>query len=166
MEYQSNNSSDQNQENYLEKCNSLQEIKLSYKRSIKFEERFKIRESHDIHRYAKSIWNQDSLEFQESFYVLYLDRQNSVLGWINLAKGGLTQVCVDKKILLATALKVLCSSIIILHNHPSGNLKPSQADINLTNGLLSACNLLDIVLLDHVIISTEGFFSFADEGLI
>ncbi len=154
-----------NQSESFEKSACLQEIQLSYKRKVKLENRFSIKQSSDASKYAKAIWD-DTIELNESFYVLYLDRKNNVLGWINLAKGGVSGVAVDQKILFATGLKALCSGIIVLHNHPSGNLKPSEADRNITNKLLKICNLLDIVLLDHIIITEESFFSFADEGLL
>jgi DNA repair protein RadC len=72
----------------------------------------------------------------------------------------------DPKVIFSAALKACASSIILSHNHPSGNLKPSNADIQLTKKIVNAGNLLDIAVLDHVIVSAEGYYSFADEGLL
>jgi DNA repair protein RadC len=93
--------------------------------------------------------------------VLLLNRANRVLGCLKLSKGGLTGTVVDLRILL----KAMASGIIIAHNHPSGNLKPSDADRELTSQIKQAGKLLDITLLDHLILGTEGdYVSFADEG--
>ncbi len=103
------------------------------------------------------------MEIKEEFYVLLLDRANHVLGYHVLSQGGTAATVVDPKILFALAVESLASSIIIAHNHPSGNLKPSQQDIRLTNKVKNAGDTLDINLLDHIIITKEGYYSFADE---
>ena len=111
-------------------------------------------------------WSNDTLDMQEEVKVLLLNRNNKVLGVYALAKGGLTSCIVDVRLILSVALKTLATGIILIHNHPSGNLKPSKADIQLTDQLKSACTLLEIVLLDHLIITRADYYSFADEGIL
>lgn len=102
----------------------------------------------------------------EEFWVLYLSRNNKILGKEQISKGGLSATTVDIKFIIKRALNRLASSIILVHNHPSGNLEPSKADIDLTNKIKQAANLLDIITFDHIIVSNEGYYSFADNGLI
>ena len=102
----------------------------------------------------------------EEFWVILMSRSNRVIGKHFISKGGLAGTIADPKIIFKTALENQASSIILTHNHPSGNLKPSQADIGLTHKLCTAGNMLDITVLDHVIMTNSGYFSFADEGLM
>lgn len=111
-------------------------------------------------------WQQNTIEMQEEVKVILLNRTNKVLGIYSLAKGGITACVVDVRIILSVALKTLATGIIMVHNHPSGNLKPSQDDLNITKKLKEACNILDIALIDHLIITKDDYFSFADEGLL
>ena len=83
-----------------------------------------------------------------------------------MAMGGITGCVVDVRIILAVALKTLATGIILVHNHPSGNLKPSREDLKITEQLKSSCDLIGITLLDHLIITKEDYFSFADDGLL
>ena len=103
---------------------------------------------------------------QEEVKVLLLNRNNKVLGIYALAKGGITSCVVDVRIILAVALKALATGIILVHNHPSGNLQPSTDDKKITEQLNSSCKLMGITLLDHLIITKDDYFSFADEGLL
>lgn len=102
----------------------------------------------------------------EEFWVLYLNNRNKIIGKEKLSSGGLTGTVVDVRLLFKNALHRLATAIVLAHNHPSGNLKPSQADIALTNKIKEAGRLLDIQLLDHLIIADTGFYSFADEGVL
>lgn len=102
----------------------------------------------------------------EEFWLLMLNRANMVLKKELLSKGGVSGTVVDTKLIFKAAIENTCSSIIICHNHPSGNLKPSEADIRITKTIKEAGKLLEIPLLDHLIISDSGFYSFADEGMI
>lgn len=106
----------------------------------------------------------ETIQLQEHFIVMHLNRTNRVLGIHKLSTGGLTSTIADIRILLSVALKTMATSIIISHNHPTGVLKPSQADILLTEKIREATKLLDIELLDHQIVSNEGYYSFAQEG--
>ncbi len=102
----------------------------------------------------------------EEFWVLYLNRANRVLSEKRVSQGGVSGTVTDVRIILKTALNELASSIILFHNHPSGNINPSKADIQITNKLKDASGLMDIQVLDHLVIGQDNYYSFADEGLI
>lgn len=126
----------------------------------------KISNSRESHSLITNYWNLDIIEMLEEVKVILLNKANKVLGIFDLSKGGICSSIIDVKIVLSIALKTLASGIIIVHNHPSGNLAPSKADIDITQKLKSACKIIEIVLLDHLIISKEDYFSFADDGLL
>lgn len=102
----------------------------------------------------------------EEFYVLYMNRSNRPITFKHISTGGVTGTVADTKIILKHALELLASSFIAFHNHPSGNLNPSQADIALTKKLKAAAELIDVALLDHLIIGDKNYYSFADEGML
>ena len=102
----------------------------------------------------------------EEFYVLLLSRSNHIVKHVQISKGGVSGTVVDSKIIFKAAIEELASGIILCHNHPSGNLKPSQSDIDLTNKIKKAGEALDIQVFDHLIITNRAHFSFADEGLM
>ncbi len=102
----------------------------------------------------------------EEFWVLYLNRKNEVLKKEHISKGGVSGTIADSKIIFKTAIEQLASAIILCHNHPSGNLKPSVADISLTKKLKEIGAILEVPVLDHLIIGEKDYFSFADENLI
>lgn len=106
-----------------------------------------------------------SLDHRESFKILLCDRNNRMLGVHHVSEGGLSGTVVDLKIIGQSMLLSNCSSIILCHNHPSGNLNPSKADIKVTEKIKNLCEILDIRLLDHIIITSESYFSFNDEGI-
>ncbi|WP_144603819.1 JAB domain-containing protein [Algoriphagus algorifonticola] len=113
------------------------------------------------------LFSQDTIHLREEFIILYLNRSNRVLGYFKAFVGGNSSVICDVKIILAVALKGMASSIILSHNHPSGNLSPSEQDLRLTKRVKSACKEIDIELLDHLVIgSNGGYTSLADEGLL
>jgi len=96
--------------------------------------------------------------------LLCLDRSNRVIGYRKIGQGGVSGCVVDPKIIFSIALACGASSIMIAHNHPSGQLKPSEADVTLTKKIKEAGRMLDITVLDHIIITSDGYMSFADEG--
>src|ERR1035437_5545547 len=102
----------------------------------------------------------------EEFHVLLLNRSNLIIRKEVVSRGEVSGTVVDPKIIFKIAVEHLASSIILCHNHPSGNLKPSDADISLTKKIKEAGILLEIPILDHLIISDSGYFSFADEGMM
>ena len=144
---------------------NIPEITLKFKAGNT--KKTKITCSSDANEILKNFYDQDTIELTESVIVIFLNSANNTIGWIKHSQGGLNGCIVENKTILATALKCAANSIIISHNHPSGNSKPSNADINITNKLNEACKILDINLLDHIIVGeSNGFYSFADEGLI
>ena len=142
--------------------NTIQEIKVSYTSGNR--DKVKITNSKDSYEMFLSCWSQKTIELQEEFKVLLLNRNHQVLGIYPLSKGGVSGTVVDAKLVFSVALKCNASSIIIAHNHSSGNLKPSEADIRLTQKLKEAGNYLDVKVLDHIILSREGYYSFVDES--
>lgn len=147
---------------HFETSLELAEIKVSYKRGKTKD--IKVTNSLSAFNLLFPLYNKDIIELQEQFYMLLLNRANIVIGWVNLSKGGATGTVVDPKILFAIALKANSCCIILSHNHPSGNLVPSESDIKLTQNLLASAKLLEINLLDHIIVnSCEKYYSFADE---
>ncbi len=102
----------------------------------------------------------------EEFWVIMLARNNRVTGKVLISKGGMSGTIADPKVIFKAALEHNAANIVLAHNHPSGNLKPSQEDINLTKKLKSGAQLLDIGVMDHLIFAGEGYFSFADEGYL
>ena len=141
----------------------VSEIRVSYFNKNK--DVVKVNCSEDAYKIGLSHWNLDTIELQEETKVLLLNRSNTVTGIYELSKGGITGCVVDIKLILSVALKAVASSIIIIDNHPSGNLKPSEADKSLTERLNKACQVIDLVLLDHLIITKDSYLSFKNDGL-
>ena len=102
----------------------------------------------------------------EEFWILLLNKANKVLNKVLISKGGQSATVVDAKVIFKAALEHNASSIILAHNHPSGNLSPSQEDMNITKKIVSAAKLIDFSVLDHIIMTDKAYYSFADEGLI
>ena len=145
----------------------VNEISISYHQKVKNDIRVNIKSSQDAADYLRNIWNPDTLNIHETFMVIMLNNANYVNGYYTLSTGGINSTCVDIRILFAIVLKSLSTSIILAHNHPSGNLKPSEADKTLTQKVVKAGKLFDIQTLDHIILSPENkYFSFADESLL
>ena len=122
-----------------------------------------IRESRDIAVYLKTLLQDRS---HEVFAVVFLNRANRINHFQIVSEGGITGTVADPRLILKKALEEEAVSLILCHNHPSGNLKPSKADEELTLKIKEASRYFDIKVLDHIIVSDEGWFSFADEGLI
>lgn len=145
---------------------TVTEIRLTYQSKVKAADRPQITGSQDAYEILAANWS-DQIGFIEEFYILLLDRSNRVMGRYLVSQGGLAGTVVDAKVIFAAALKARCSSLILSHNHPSANVRPSQADIDLTRKLQKGGEVLDILVVDHLILSPEGgYYSFADEGLI
>lgn len=142
------------------------EVKLVYQTKVKASHRPQIRSSRDCYDVFSQNWS-DQIELVEEFYILFLNRQNRVTGMFQASKGGVAGTVVDAKIVFAAAIKAMATSIILAHNHPSGNVQPSHQDIDLTKKLKRAGETLDISVFDHLILTPhDGYFSFADEGLM
>lgn len=127
----------------------------------------KMTSSTSVNEYVRNFFSDD-LEVYESFFCLMLNRSNNTVGYAKISQGGISGTVVDIRLVCKYALDSLCSSVIVVHNHPSGNLNPSTADKQITKKLENALMSLDIKLLDHIIVVPEvsEYFSFADEGLL
>lgn len=154
----------------METCQNIaleaSEVELVYKTKIKASNRPTANTAAKAFRVLFNAWNKDKIELLEQFKILLLDRSNKVLGICEISSGGISGTVVDAKLVFVAALKAHASKIILCHNHPSGNLKPSSQDISLTRNLEKAGEFLDIPVLDHIIITMESYYSFADEGLL
>ena len=145
----------------------VNEITISYKEKIRTSTSTAIKSSTDAGKLLFDHWDKNTIELQETFKVLLLNNSNKVKGVYQLSTGGLTGTLVDIRILFAVVLKSLSVGIILAHNHPSGKLKASNADIQLTNKIKKAAVYFDVKVLDHLILIPNGeFYSFADNGLI
>lgn len=145
---------------------TVAEITLSYYPEMNISQSPRIQRSEDAERLFRQNWDDAQIGLLEEFKVMLLNRSNRLLGISSISKGGVSGTVADPKIIFALALKGVASGIIVAHNHPSGNLKPSQADIKLTRKLQDAGKLLDIMLLDHLILTPDGYTSLSDEGLM
>lgn len=142
------------------------EVQLSYRPHFRPQERPKINSANDAYKIFKENWNLELINFLEEFKVILLNRANRVIGLVDLSMGGSAGTVVDPKIVFVAAIKASAASIILCHNHPSGNLKPSSADINITRKLVDGGRLLEITVHDHLIINEEKYFSMAEEGFM
>ncbi len=153
--------------NGLGKLNSHRppKIRIVYSKNQKAKDRAKVKSSKDVYYWFKQIWSSQ-IQTREEIYLLLLNRNNQILGYHTLSMGGITGTVADLRLLFAVALKSLATSVIVAHNHPSGNLEPSAADIELTRKIKDAGKIMEINLLDHLIITKNGYYSFADEGML
>jgi DNA repair protein RadC len=142
------------------------EVQITYKTKVKASDRPQINTSHDVHRVLQSNWNYEIIEFIEEFKIMLLNRANRVLAIVPISVGGMAGTIADPKVIFVSALKCNAASVILVHNHPSGNLKPSNQDTELTKKLREAGKFLDLPVLDHIILTKDAYFSFADEGLM
>ncbi len=148
----------------MTQTDTISEIELVYKPSIS--NKPIITSPLDAYHVLIDFYPKDTLHLQEHFLVAYLNRFNRVLGVLHLSSGGITGTVADIRLIFGTALKAAASSIIISHNHPSGNLKVSDRDSDVTKKIRDAGVMLDIKLMDHIIVGQEGqYLSFSDEGL-
>ena len=142
------------------------EIALSYKNNIPYNERAKVSGSMDAFNILHDTHDDSTIDYTETFRVLYLNQSNQVLGCNTISKGGLTNTSVDVRTILQGALLTNAVAIILGHNHPSGNTRPSRDDEMITQHIVKAAQTLDIRVLDHIIYTRENYYSFTDEGKI
>ena len=150
----------------VQKTFKVAEVEISYKPDYKVSERPQISSSNDAYNIVVEHWNIDRIELLEEFKILLVNRRNRVLGVVDISNGGMSVTVVDPKLIFITALKSCASVIILAHNHPSGELDPSREDIAITKKLKAGAELLDLKVLDHLIISKDSYYSFADEGMM
>ncbi len=146
--------------------NEVSEIELLYRSKVKPALRPSVSKSQDAYSVLLHHWDLDKIELQEQFKVLLLNTANKVIGLYETSSGSGSGCLVDARLVFACALKANAHQLIICHNHPSGSLKASDADLNLTRRLVQAGKLLDIPVIDLLIITGDGSLCFADEGLL
>lgn len=142
------------------------EIELRYTPVLKLSTLPLIKDSRSAYNIFLANWDKTKIEFIEQFKIMLLNKAHRVLGICTISTGSATATIADPRLIFGTALKANACSIILAHNHPSGNLSPSRTDAELSQKLKEGGRLLDLSVLDHLIISTEGYYSFADEGAL
>lgn len=141
------------------------EISVSYSTKVMARERKQIRNSRDIYEYMMPFFSC-CMEHHEEAWAIYMNNQHKILGTAKISQGGISETSVDPKIILQIALKANASSIILAHNHPSGNPYPSSCDDKITQKLKEGAKFLDMQLTDHVVVCDCVYYSYADEGKI
>lgn len=150
----------------IEKSPSLSEVEISYKTKVKAKNRVKITKSQDLYEVLKNIYNPNTVEHHEEAVIILLNRGMQVLGWAKISQGGITHAIVDPRIVFQHAILANASAVVLSHNHPSGLTQPSTQDRDLTKKLVQGGKLLEIELIDHIIYTENGYYSFADEAEI
>ena len=148
----------------MENIFQVNEVKLTYKTKQKASERPKIDCSEKTYNLLLKCFDADTIELKESFKILLLNQANKVLGVMNVSDGGVSGTLVDAKLIMQSVILSNATQIIMAHNHPSGSLVPSAQDCFITKRVKQACDLMDVQLLDHLIISPESYYSYADDG--
>lgn len=142
------------------------EIELVYNVHVKASQRPKISSAKDAYTVLWDNWNKSRIDFLEEFKIMLLNEGGRVLGISTVSIGGLTSTVADVRVIFAAALKGNATGLILAHNHPSGQLKASTADRRITSQIVEAGKLLDISVVDHLIVTSEGFLSLSEEGLM
>jgi len=143
---------------------NLAEITVNYSTKVKSVDRPKVRSSQDAEKLLRQVF--PSFEHVEYFYIICLNRTNQVLGFHQVSKGGISGTVTDVRIIYQVAIKSNSSALILAHNHPSGNLQPSEADLKITKKIKEAGTFLDISVLDHLILFEDGYMSMADDNMM
>ena len=138
------------------------EVELSYK--PKFKNIYKVISSEDAYKYLLPTYREGTICYKEYFKVLFLNQANQVLGYTLISEGGITETSVDVRVILQAALLTNSVALVLAHNHPSGNLKPSRQNMGITKQVKNAAQLMRITVLDHLILTDAGYYSFSDEG--
>lgn len=144
----------------------VSDVKLIYHPKLKPTDRAMIRSSQDAYRLFLESWDMDTIFLQEQCKLMFLNHANRVLGMMLISQGGITSTVIDSRLVFMAALQAGATSIMLAHNHPSGSLSPSNDDKVITAKIKEAGIFLDIHLMDHLIISPDGYCSMADEGLL
>lgn len=146
---------------------TVNEIQISYREKLSTLKSLSVTNSKEVGALLFKNWDPDTIGLHETFKIVLLNRSNKVKGIYPLSHGGITGTLVDMRILFAIILKTLSVGIILAHNHPSGQLKASEQDRQLTKKIQQAAQLFDITVLDHIILAPDGlYYSFADNGLM
>lgn len=143
---------------------TVAEVSATYRKTEQY--KAKLSKSQEVFEFLKNIYNKDTINYTESSFAIFLNRQNNTIAYAGLSNGGTTGCFIDSKVLFGLALNVGAHFIIIAHNHPSGEIQPSKADIEITRQIKEAGAILGILLLDHLIVTEERYYSFMDEGML
>ena len=142
------------------------EVELSYRNRVAKSKRKQILDSTTAYKVLRENFSDDTIDYKETFKVLYLNQACQVLGCSTISEGGITNTLADVRMILQGALLTNATGMILAHNHPSGSTRPSREDDALTRKITEASKLLDIRVADHIILSSEDFYSYNDEGRI
>ena len=144
---------------------TIKNYNLTVKESESEFKKVKITSSKDAYQVIKQFYHED-VEIYESFFILLLNRANETIGFAKISQGGITGTVVDTKIIAKYCIDTLASGVILAHNHPSGSLFPSDADNRITLKIKKALEYIDTKVLDHLILTKNDYYSFADNGII
>ena len=144
---------------------TIANLELKAKKTPSNFEKVKIISSNDAFQIIKQFYFDD-IDIFESFFILCLNRNNQTIAYAKISQGGVAGTVVDIKIIAKYAIDCLASGVILAHNHPSGNLKPSNEDLAITKKVKEGLKILDIQVLDHIILTSQGYLSFGDEGIL
>lgn len=147
----------------IHKSSCLSEIEVSYKTKVKVSDRPKITDAESAYKILQEVYNPSKIEHVEEFVILLLNRANAVLGWAKISTGGVSGTVCDPKVIFQIALNANASAIVLSHNHPSGNTRPSHQDIELTKRIQEIGKILEISILDHIIVTSESYRSMSNE---
>lgn len=142
---------------------TIKQYKITSVKDCEILPRTKITSSDDAYNVIRQFWHDD-IEIYESFFVLLLNRANVTIGWAKISQGGITGTVADPKLIVKYAVDSLASGVILAHNHPSGNLTASAADIEITEKIKKALSYIDSTLMDHLILAPDGYVSMKECG--
>ena len=142
------------------------EVELSYRNRVPNKDRKRVMDSYSAYKILRNNFSDDTIDYRETFKVLYLNQNCQILGCYTISEGGITNTLADIRMILQGALLTNAVSMILAHNHPSGSIRPSRQDDALTRKIVEAANLMDIKVNDHIILTNEEFYSYCDEGRI
>jgi len=154
--------------NHIDKLSSFKvtEVELIYRNKVPASQRPLIQCSSDAYKILIKNWDLNRIELLEQFKIVLLDRRNACIGISEISTGGMTECIADPRIVFSTALKARAAYIILSHNHPSGNMKPSKQDFALTERMITGGRIVGVEVIEHMIVAPETYYSFADEGII
>lgn len=133
--------------------------------SVQIEKGTKLKRSKDAEVFARQFYGDD-LEIYESFFIIITNKSMRPIAWMKISQGGIAGTVIDVRLIALYAIQNLGSSVILVHNHPSGNLLPSDQDKHVTKKIKDCLKICDVLVADHLILSSDGYYSFADEGII
>ena len=142
------------------------EVELSYRNRVPNKDRKRIMDSYSAYKILRNNYSDDTIDYRETFKVLYMNQGCQVLGCFTISEGGITNTLADVRMILQGALLTNAVAMVLAHNHPSGSTRPSRQDDELTRKVVDAARLLDIKVADHIILTSEDFYSYNDEGRI